>query len=316
MLLATPPIESRDPEPTISWDDAPCPACANRHATTFFEAQDHLGGADGLWFALVQCDSCGTCYTNPRPDPASIGQFYPDSYSPHHKLVRPRGPRRWNPFRFLKPPRVEKRPVPWHGQGRLLDFGCGSGAYLAEMKWHGWQVTGLDVSAKMVERVREELGLTAYAGSLPHLELEPESFDVITMWHALEHVHEPLPVLREARRLLAPGGKIVISVPNIDSLSYRWLGKHWFGLELPRHLTHFTPMSLPLILQRAGFATEPVQYVRHADWLRTGAKRACEQEQNPPRWLRALRWRPIAAAVTWHAWWTQQSDCILCIGHK
>src|SRR5262249_6939226 len=160
-------------------------------------------------------------FTNPRPDAASIAQFYPEAYTPHHKQLG-RIRTRWNPMRLLKRPRVEKRPIAWHGQGRLLDFGCGSGAYLREMNSRGWRVVGLDTSRKVVERVRQELGLAAFVGSLPHLDLEAESFDVITMWHALEHVHEPMPVLREARRLLAPGGKIVISVPNIDSLPFRW----------------------------------------------------------------------------------------------
>jgi len=314
MLVVPPAKQPIAPgRPVVAWEDAPCPLCANRHGTPFLEAPDHRAGPQGLWFAIVQCDRCGTCFTNPRPDPASMGQFYQSDYSPYLKQHRPR---RWNPLRFLKRPRVEKRPVSWHGMGRLLDFGCGSGAYLIEMKRLGWQVTGLDTSTRMVDRIRDELGLNALVGSLPHLDLEPESFDAITMWHALEHVHDPLAVLREARDLLAPGGKIVISVPNIDSLPLRWFGQHWFGLELPRHLTHFTPTSLPALLQRAGFATEPIQHVRHADWLRTSAKRACAMEASAPRWMKLLRWRTVANVVTWYAFYTQQSDCILGVGVK
>jgi 2-polyprenyl-3-methyl-5-hydroxy-6-metoxy-1,4-benzoquinol methylase len=217
---------------------------------------------------------------------------------------------------LLKRPRIEKRPIPWHGRGRLLDFGCGSGSYLREMHRHGWKVTGLDTSSRMVERIRNELGLPAVVGTLPHLDLEPSSFDVITMWHALEHVHDAVPILREARQLLAPGGKLVISVPNIDSLAFRWFGRHWFGLELPRHLTHFTPASLAQMLQRCGFATEPIQYLRHADWLRTTAKRACAAQEQPPLWQRSLRYRIPASAVTWYSYFTAQSDCILAVGHR
>jgi 2-polyprenyl-3-methyl-5-hydroxy-6-metoxy-1,4-benzoquinol methylase len=302
--------------PLVTWDEVPCPLCAGRFGTTLIEAQDHLGGADGLWFAVVQCDSCGTCFTNPRPDPASIGQFYAGAYAPFEKQHRASRRGRFNPLRLLKRPRVEKRPIPWHGRGRLLDFGCGSGGYLQTMQRQGWQVAGLDASPRMVERIRGELGLRAHLGSLPHAELEPESFDVITMWHALEHVHEPALILREARKLLVPGGKVVISAPNIDSLPFRWFGRHWFGLELPRHLTHFTPGSLLEMLQRAGFATEPIRHVRHADWLCTTARRACSARTNAPLWMRLLRYPIPARAVTWYNYWTDQCDCILAVGHR
>ena len=318
-MLITPAVAvpEESSKPLVAWEDAACPLCLGRNSTPIIEAQDVNGGPDGLWFVVVQCDSCGTCFTNPRPDAASISQFYAGDYSPHQKHHRSPNSRSWHPLRFLKSkPRVEKRPVPWHGQGRLLDFGCGSGSYLLTMQRLGWKVTGLDTSIRMVERIREELNLRAYAGSLPHLELEPESFDVITMWHALEHVHDPMRILREARSLLAPGGKLVISVPNIDSLAFRWFGRDWFALELPRHLTHFTPSSLLQMLQRSGFATEPIEFVRHADWLRVAARRACAKQSRPAMWQWLLRFRVPANLVTWFCFASAQTDCILAVGHR
>src|SRR5260221_105975 len=117
----------------------------------------------------------------------------------------------------------------------------------------GWQVRGLDVSASAVAEVQPQRRLPALVGSLPHHELRRATFDVITMWHSLEHVHAPLEVLREAHRLLAPGGRLVVAVPNIDSLPFRWFGNAWYGLDLPRHLTHFAPRTLQMMLERAGF---------------------------------------------------------------
>jgi 2-polyprenyl-3-methyl-5-hydroxy-6-metoxy-1,4-benzoquinol methylase len=184
------------------------------------------------------------------------------------------------------------------------------------MHARGWKVTGLDASGRAVERVRTELGLPALAGTLPHLELDPESFDVITMWHALEHVHDPLSLLREARKLLVPGGKLVVAVPNIDSLPFRWFGRHWFGLELPRHLTHFTPASLPQMLQRAGFVTEPAQHIRHADWLRRSAELACARLTTAPPWQRLLTHRVAARLATWACYVAGQSDCLLIVGYR
>jgi SAM-dependent methyltransferase len=315
MLFATPPQDADVlARPTIAWEEVACPLCAGRHGTTLVEAQDADGGPNGLWFPIVQCDSCGTCFTNPRPDPASMGQFYASSYPPHQVHHQQR--KSWNPFGFLKKPRVEKRPVPWHGKGRLLDFGCGNGAYLRKMHELGWHVAGIDNSMRMVEHIRDEFGIAAYAGSLPHLELEPESFDVITMWHSLEHVNEPAAVLREARKLLTPGGKIYVATPNIDSLPFQWFGRHWFGLELPRHLTHFTPSSLLLMLQRCGFATEPIQFIRHPDWLRATARRARHGRSKPHLFERLLQYRLPAALFTWYAYLADQTDCILAIGHR
>src|SRR5262249_36333153 len=155
------------------------------------------------------CPDCGLCFTNPRPTPASIGRFYPTAYRPHGL---PRQQRRRPPPRGR--PGKERQTLPWVGEGRLLDFGCGGGSYLEGMPRQGWPVTGLDASRRAVQRVRAELGLPALVGSLPHPELAPDSFDVITMWHSLEHVHAPREVLREARRLLAPGGRLLVAVPN------------------------------------------------------------------------------------------------------
>jgi SAM-dependent methyltransferase len=318
-MLITPAMSSlpESSKPVVAWEDVPCPLCIGRNSTPIIEAQDIHAGPEGLWFVVVQCDSCGTCFTNPRPDPASIGQFYTANYSPHQKHHQPATPKRWNPLRFLKgKPRVEKRPIPWHGQGRLLDFGCGSGAYMLQMRRLGWKVAGLDTSIRMVERIRDELGLPAFAGSLPHLDLEPESFDVITMWHALEHVHDPMRILREARNLLAPGGKLVIAVPNIDSLAFRWFGRDWFALELPRHLTHFTPNSLLQMLQRCGLATEPIEFVRHADWMRTAARRVSAKKSHIPFWQWLLQFHIPSNAVAWYSFMTAQTDCILAVGHR
>ncbi|HLW64030.1 MAG TPA: class I SAM-dependent methyltransferase [Gemmataceae bacterium] len=305
---------AESPRPQVTWEDAACPLCHGRHWSPLIEAQDSIAGSEGLWFAVVQCDSCGMCYTNPRPDVATVSQFYPPHYSPHE--AKPHRQRSvWSKLKFWNQPRVEKRPIPWHGQRRLLDFGCGNGSYMQIMQRRGWTVTGLDVSERMVERIRNELGLNAFVGTLPHLDLEPESFDVITMWHALEHLHDPLPVLREARSLLVRGGKIVISVPNIDSWPFRWFGRNWFALELPRHLSHFMPATLAEMVERAGFAVEPIQMVRHSDWIRFSARLACQRPQ-AMLWQKALTYNwPARLAGLW-CYMAGQSDCILAVGHR
>src|SRR5262249_9220869 len=148
-------------------------------------------------FVVVQCQQCGLCFTNPRPTAASIGRFYPSGYRPH-RTPRARQSRRWRQAlqQLFGWSENERRVLPLQGNGRLLDFGCGGGSYLARMPAQGWQVTGLDASALAVDRVREVLRLPAVEGTLPYPQFETASFDVITMWQVLEHVHQPLEVLR------------------------------------------------------------------------------------------------------------------------
>jgi 2-polyprenyl-3-methyl-5-hydroxy-6-metoxy-1,4-benzoquinol methylase len=205
--------------------------------------------------------------------------------------------------------------LPWNGTGRLLDFGCGGGSYLKRMADFGWRVTGLDVSPRVVRTVREELGFDAHLGTLPHPDLAPGSFDVITMWQALEHVHQPLEVLRAAYELLVPGGKIVAAVPNFEGLPAGWFGEHWFGLDLPRHLTHFTPKTLPEMLHASGFHTKSVRGLVHADWLRSSATRAAEAGADG--WAaRFLRWKPATRVAAWGCYLLGRAECLVAVAER
>jgi SAM-dependent methyltransferase len=315
MIVMPPDLDTPDTTvPVVEWEEPDCLLCGGGRWTPLLEAQDNVPGGTGLWFAVVQCLECGLCFTNPRPSAESIGQFYPSAYRPH---LRRAGRKPWrlhlpSPWRS---PRRERQALDWHGQGRLLDFGCGGGSFLQRMHQKGWQVTGLDVSSAAVGQVRDGLGLRALLGSLPHPDLRPGSFDVITMWHSLEHVHRPMTVLQEAYRLLAPGGKLLVAVPNIDSLPFRWFGPAWFGLDLPRHLTHFAPWTLHLMLENVGFVVDPVRMIRHSHWLRTSA-RLSTRTGNAPRWHRLLKAKPTSRLATWYSYLTSQSDCMIMTAHR
>jgi SAM-dependent methyltransferase len=299
----------------IEWEEPNCLLCASRNCSPLVEAPDTTAGGTGLWFGVVQCQECGLCFTNPRPSLESIGQFYPEEYGPHRTPAR-RISRSTHPKRKHKShSRREHQILSWRGQGRLLDFGCGGGSFLARMHERSWQVTGLDVSPAAVQRIRDELGLDALLGTLPHPQLEPGSFDVITMWHSLEHVHSPLNVLREAYRLLAQGGRLYVAVPNIDSLPFRWFGSAWYGLDLPRHLTHFSPWTLQLMLERAGFRPGPIYMVRHSDWLRSSAKLACQTGRHSA-WHRWLTNKYLSSLATSYSYLTRQCDCLLVAAER
>jgi SAM-dependent methyltransferase len=296
--------------PVLEWEEPDCLLCGRRSWSPLVEAPDATAGGSGFWFAVVQCQQCGLCFTNPRPSGDTIAQFYPAVYRPH-RTPRPRS-RRWFHRRAA---RKERQVLAWRGRGRLLDFGCGGGSFLAQMHRLDWQVTGLDICSAAIQRIRTELGLPALVGTLPHPELRPASFDLITMWHSLEHVHWPREVLREAYRLLVPGGRLVVAVPNIDSLPFRWFGLAWFGLDLPRHLTHFAPGTLQRMLEQVGFRVGPIQMVRHGDWLRSSARLACQQRKGSWRssWLQS---KPISRLATWYAYVSRQSDCIMTTAER
>jgi len=293
--------------PTIGWEEPACLLCGRRHWSQIVEAPDTSAGGSGLWFAVVQCRECGLCFTNPRPDRASIGQFYPPGYGPHQPRDVERRPRR-RPATWRMPGQPW-RTLPWPGPGRLLDFGCGRGSFLERVRRQGWQATGIDVAGVADQCVRGESASPVLVGTLPHPELVPASFDVITMWHSLEHVHDPLAVLGEAHRLLVPGGQLLVAVPNIDSLPFGWFAQAWIGLDLPRHLTHFTPGTLHSMLRRAGFKVGRLRLVRHSHWLRASAVLS-ERLLPRPRWRRWLKAGPPSRLATWYAFLTGRADCL------
>jgi 2-polyprenyl-3-methyl-5-hydroxy-6-metoxy-1,4-benzoquinol methylase len=301
--------------PTVDWEEPRCLLCNSQRCSILVEAPDPLEGSGGLWFAITQCQDCGLCYTNPRPSADCISQFYTKHYPPHGKALqrRKRSWQRWTPWRAGRHKNLEG--LLGRGQGRLLDFGCGSGAFLNRMHQRGWQVTGIDASEQAVQRIRTHLGLRVLAGTLPHPELGDETFDVITMRQSLEHVHQPLDVLRAAYRLLVPHGQLIVSTPNIDSLPFKWFGSSWRGLDLPRHLTHFTPDTLQLMLARAGFEVGPARMLRHPEWMRRSARLACRRSE-PPRWQKWLCGRMLASIATWCAFLARRCDGIMVTAVK
>jgi 2-polyprenyl-3-methyl-5-hydroxy-6-metoxy-1,4-benzoquinol methylase len=319
MMLRTAPVFSPVlAAPAVTWDDTPCPMCGARDEEILCEAPDATpGDARPLVFAVVRCRQCTLAYTNPRPDARSIGQFYPSDYRPHRrprKLREAGSSSLWGRWSGRTHPEREGE-LPWVGRGRLLDFGCGGGSYLKRMADQGWRVTGLDAAVGAVRNVQTELGLPTLVGTLPHPDLQPCTFDVITMWQSLEHVHEPLQILREAFQLLVPGGKLIVACPNADSWPFRQFGANWFGLDLPRHLTHFTPSTLKTMLTASGFGVDNIRWVRHSDWLRSSAKLAC-RKPDATHFERALTYKPLAKFTAWLTYLASATDCILAVAER
>lgn len=144
--------------------------------------------------------------------------------------------------------------------GRALELGCGEGWMLAALRDAGWQVTGTERSIQSGTFAHHSLDLPVVVGDLPTFQPRP-TFDLIYMHHVLEHLPDPVTTLRYCSSLLKTGGTLLVSVPNLASWQFRFTRGNWFHLDVPRHLTHFTPQSLTNALQRAGLQVTGIRYV-------------------------------------------------------
>ncbi|MCA9116809.1 MAG: class I SAM-dependent methyltransferase, partial [Planctomycetaceae bacterium] len=295
--------------------------CGSADHRTVLIASDSITGLGGN-FRVVECESCEFAFTNPRPTPASIGQFYPEDYVPYQAREQAAGVRsRWRHLleqsvlqskfgypvpdgktvsslltgiglRTFRRSRQRQSWVPWRAPGRLLDFGCGCNGFLEEMRGFGWQVQGLDMSQVVADDMLERTGIKVHVGTLPHPGIEAESFDAVTMWNALEHVHQPRETIRAAGEALRPGGLLVIGVPNFSSWASEKFQQYWNGLELPRHLNHFAPHTLSNMLESEGFRMQSLDHIARVGWVRRSARRAAKAGWGSAL-LRAAQYKPV-----------------------
>ena len=262
-----------------------CPVCAESRRTVL-----HRGLSDRVFFCapgvwtLHRCLDCGTAYLDPRPNTDSIGRAYARYYThsapadglavPALRRRRrrlelrngylnakfgydlqpcdPAGERRLSPRRRIQADRVVRHLPKPAGPGRLLDLGCGNGAFLLQMRAAGWEVEGIEPDPESVASARAA-GLNVRQGVLQPDSYPPEYFDALTLSHVIEHLHDPPDTLRLCHRILKPGGRLWVATPNLASLGHARFGADWFALDPPRHLAIFTPASLRLAMRRAGF---------------------------------------------------------------
>jgi SAM-dependent methyltransferase len=244
----------RQPPPAAQFETPACPLCGGRAATDFIEAEDDLGGRTGR-FRFVRCDGCALVYQSPRLAFAHIGAYYDDEYIAHRKKTD------WGVLTPLydwamgKHDRdklaLVRRYRPLDAGSRVLDVGCGAGTFLARVAAEtGAAACGVDF--KDLSGLPWMAGLEFRHGTLAGQAFGERRFDLITMWHFLEHDYTPLETLGRARDLLAPGGRLVIEVPRLDSASFRLFRERWPGLQAPQHTMLFDARTLPRMLEEAG----------------------------------------------------------------
>jgi SAM-dependent methyltransferase len=144
--------------------------------------------------------------------------------------------------------------APHKQSGALLDLGCSSGTFLQTLSRKNWELFGIEMSAESAKQARAKSGANVFVGDILDAQFPAESFDVITCFDVLEHVYEPLRVMERVGEWLKPGGIFYVLVPNIDSAEGNVFKGYWHGLELPRHLSHFSPAALRNLAKTAGLS--------------------------------------------------------------
>ncbi len=216
-------------------------------------------GNDVLLDQVVKCRKCGFVYVNPRPRGESVVAGYSDAVDETY-VSQAEG--RKQTFKSCLALIEKQRP----GKGRILDVGCAAGFFLQAAKQGGWQEYGVEPSRWLAGYGRKNLGLNVKAGTLKEAKF-PDYFDVVTLWDVLEHVPDPSAELREIRRVLKPGGLLVVNYPNFGSKLARLAGRRWWFL-LSVHLFYFTPHTLKAMLEGNGF--EQYYSKRHFQKLSLG----------------------------------------------
>lgn len=239
-----------------------CPSCLSISSKIYIKGvTDLFYGMSGEW-DLLECKNCGLIYLAPLIQESRIGGYYPENYTAYdagreasaHPLTRFLKSAAILPYtlRFSQP---GYSPLPF-GNARMLDVGCGAGLRIREMSTLGWQCIGLDISMKAIESASGLNPTAGFAvGVIDDID-SSERFDLISMHHVLEHLYHPRQVIESCYRLLPPGGKLVVNVPNIASFEARLFGRKWKGLDIPRHLLHFKEPVLERFLLDAGFTIE------------------------------------------------------------
>jgi SAM-dependent methyltransferase len=227
-----------------------CPVCGGESARPHFEIE---GIASHVWV----CEGCGLARLHPMLDESELAGLYPDEYygEPGTKF---------QPLIERMVRAVGERHIAFLSRGlrpgaRILDVGCGRGVTLGALADRGFEIHGQEISAEAA-RGADARAKICIAQNLVEANYDAVSFDEIIIWHVLEHLPDPRATLEEAHRILKPGGRLIVAVPNFSSLQARWSGDAWFHLDLPRHLYQFPLHALQEILVDTGFRVGPAYH--------------------------------------------------------
>lgn len=285
-----------------------CPVCKRPGRRLHEEVPDGFGITANPW-AFDQCKDarCAHVWLNPAPLEAELAKAYRDY--PIHAEPGPVA-RAGRPSVALRTYTAAKRVLgverrrrlldrfllPSSGGQRVLEVGCGTGTRLEDLRSLGYSVEGQEVAPEAV-RLACARGLQVHLGDLAQLGLPAGSYDVVALHHVLEHVHDPVGMLAMCRSLVQPGGRVVSIQPNAASRAHRRFGRHWVGLDPPRHLQGFSPASARRCAEQAGYGRIRVRTtaIRNEDWVRMSLAWTAQGGGRPLPSMRAL---DVSAAMS------------------
>lgn len=236
-----------------------CPVCKGKNLKEVFIVEDFSISHEK--FHIVACSDCQFRFTDNAPDEVVIGRYYHSTdYVSHSNTRKGLINRLYHIARSftLETKRAFVQKATGKAVGMHLDVGSGTGTFVYTMEKAGWSSIGLEPD----EAARETAAKLYKADVFPadHLFSLPEgTYNAITMWHVLEHVHQLDNYISKLKKLLAPGGKLIIAVPNYTSLDAKHYGAYWAAYDVPRHLYHFAPVSMRQLMERHGLQVVKTQ---------------------------------------------------------
>ena len=238
-----------------------CLLCGKKGLPLYKDLTDRLFSAPGAW-SLSQCPDhdCGLIWLDPMPVKEDLGKLYADYYTHEEQPALASKKNFFDHFfvflHFLILGRRLKKYVCMYldkeKPGRLLEVGCGNGDRLRHMRSLGWDAIGIEIDPAAQRLAEKKSGCKVYSEDLETIQFQDHSFDAVIMSHVIEHVDDPVGLLKECLRILKPGGKFVATTPNALSLGHRFFKSDWRGLEPPRHLYIFSTSSIQKMLALLG----------------------------------------------------------------
>jgi 2-polyprenyl-3-methyl-5-hydroxy-6-metoxy-1,4-benzoquinol methylase len=233
-----------------------CPVCNSGNINPLLTVKDHSVSKEE--FVVWQCGNCTLRFTQDVPDENSIGRYYKsEDYISHTNTDKGFINKAYQKVRDYTLQQKAKLIIGETGlaKGNLLDMGCGTGAFLNTMKEKEWNVKGIEPDQDARKLAKQLYGLSIDEPAIMN-ELKDHSFDAITLWHVLEHVHHLHEYVEQLKRLLKPAGKLFIAVPNYQSKDAAAYRLYWAAYDVPRHLYHFSPKSVNVLMQQHGLRVE------------------------------------------------------------